>query len=360
MLNGKYYIGQSFSPKKRWSEHKSSARSTKITKRAKQIIDNAMQIHGIDNFIFQIIASCEVPCTCKPQLPGQHQSLEPCKIAINELEKILVIQYNCLARNGAGYNAIPGGSSGPPCQQPTRKGIRFSPATEFKKGEIQGRSFLKGNIPWNRGTKGQGICKATAGSFASKVNWMTDQELINMVNANGVTGTAIILGITPSGIYKRMSRRKLEHKLSGTNSGTFTSGSTHKMAKLTEEKVIEIVQLYNTGKYICQELAELFGVSRLAISAIMRGQNWSHITNIKPEDPKPNTKRRSSGSKHGMSILNEENVLEIIKLYNTGKYSYNDLGNQFSVSHSTISMLMGGHSWSSLTGIIPKTKKKSP
>ena len=51
-------------------------------------------------------------------------------------------------------------------------------------------------------------------------------------------------------------------------------------AKLNDQKVLEIVDLYKTGKYDQQEIAEMFGVDQTTISSIWRGASWSRVTGI--------------------------------------------------------------------------------
>ena len=48
-------------------------------------------------------------------------------------------------------------------------------------------------------------------------------------------------------------------------------------SKLTEENVLEMRQLYKTGKYTQKQLAEKYGVSRSLISQAINKVTWSHI-----------------------------------------------------------------------------------
>lgn len=52
-------------------------------------------------------------------------------------------------------------------------------------------------------------------------------------------------------------------------------------AKLNTEDVLKIVELYSTGEYEQQEIAEMFNVGQSCISSICRGATWSRITGIK-------------------------------------------------------------------------------
>lgn len=61
-------------------------------------------------------------------------------------------------------------------------------------------------------------------------------------------------------------------------------GSKNPRAILDEQKVVEILNLEpdNTA----QSIANLLGVSRASVSAVLSGQNWSHFTGIKPKPKK--------------------------------------------------------------------------
>ena len=88
-LNGKVYIGQSNS-KRRWSQHKYFARHPEQTG---QYIHYAMAKYGVDNFVFETIA------TCKTQEDT------------DEVESLLIIQYDSRNKN-KGYNLRIGGTEG--------------------------------------------------------------------------------------------------------------------------------------------------------------------------------------------------------------------------------------------------------
>lgn len=95
LINGKVYIGQATDISKRWSDHR---RATELNKPT-QIIHHAMIKHGLDNFSFEIIACCKTQDDA------------------NELETILVAQYNSFVSNGEGYNATLGGMNAPKSEE---------------------------------------------------------------------------------------------------------------------------------------------------------------------------------------------------------------------------------------------------
>lgn len=54
-------------------------------------------------------------------------------------------------------------------------------------------------------------------------------------------------------------------------------GKRQHLARLDEEKVIEIRQMYKTGKYSHLKLAHLFGVSEATIRQVVTRTTWTHI-----------------------------------------------------------------------------------
>ena len=88
-LDGKVYIGQTNKPDYRWYQHRSYAKSEK----PQQYIHRAMAKHGIENFVFDVIATCKTPEDT------------------NEIESLIITQYNSRNKDH-GYNLMVGGSHG--------------------------------------------------------------------------------------------------------------------------------------------------------------------------------------------------------------------------------------------------------
>lgn len=83
LINQKVYIGQTKNPVRRWYSHRTVSRN-----KPKYVINLAMNKYGVDNFSFEVIASC---------LDQE---------AVNESEKLIIMQYD--SRN-KGYNVQSGG-----------------------------------------------------------------------------------------------------------------------------------------------------------------------------------------------------------------------------------------------------------
>lgn len=88
ILNNKVYIGQTVDFNKRWGAHKSYAKNPE---RTGQYIHRAMAKYGVENFIYEVIATCLT------------------QEAADEAEEILIKQYDSQNKE-YGYNVKPGGN----------------------------------------------------------------------------------------------------------------------------------------------------------------------------------------------------------------------------------------------------------
>jgi hypothetical protein len=54
-------------------------------------------------------------------------------------------------------------------------------------------------------------------------------------------------------------------------------GIKNPKCKLTEEDVLKIIELTNTGTYLQKQIAQMFNVDRQAIRRITQGKLWKHL-----------------------------------------------------------------------------------
>ncbi len=54
-------------------------------------------------------------------------------------------------------------------------------------------------------------------------------------------------------------------------------GERNSQAKLTKENILEIRELYKTGRYIHKQLAKRFNVTKNCIALIIKRKRWNHI-----------------------------------------------------------------------------------
>lgn len=66
------------------------------------------------------------------------------------------------------------------------------------------------------------------------------------------------------------------NKLDSIDQGTYTHGAKHYLAKISDENVIEICRLRNSGM-TQQAIANIFGLSQPNVSWILRGKGWPHV-----------------------------------------------------------------------------------
>lgn len=125
--------------------------------------------------------------------------------------------------------------------------------------------------------------KPHAGHFQPKVAWPDNQTLIDTINQVGMTIVARQLNTSISAVFNHCTRKGLiEKTIRKQPPNLYSNGEGHPLSKLTEKQVLRIVQLYKSGKLTQQQLADKYCVSGGTISAIMRGQIWSHISGITP------------------------------------------------------------------------------
>ena len=97
-INNKVYIGQTVDAVGRWSAHKSKAKVEEPI----QYISRAISKYGVENFIFEVIASCRT----------QEDA--------DETESMLISQYNSRDKQ-FGYNVKPGGNVAPHSEETKKK-----------------------------------------------------------------------------------------------------------------------------------------------------------------------------------------------------------------------------------------------
>jgi len=105
-INNKEYYGQTIQdpPKNRWKNHKKDARTSSI--RGCVVLDNAMRLHGIENFKFEVILTCD----------NQEE--------LNKKEEEMIATHNSVSPNG--YNLKEGGGGGGKHSEETKLKMKVS------------------------------------------------------------------------------------------------------------------------------------------------------------------------------------------------------------------------------------------
>jgi group I intron endonuclease len=123
ITNGKLYIGQSLQPQKRWYAHKNNSAKDNPS----MLITQKIKEYGNSNFDFEIIASGIEDCVCQSGKPGK------CQEDINEVETILILQYESHVSTGKGYNVARQGGHVPKCEVSAETKQKMSEARKGKK-----------------------------------------------------------------------------------------------------------------------------------------------------------------------------------------------------------------------------------
>jgi DNA-binding CsgD family transcriptional regulator len=126
-------------------------------------------------------------------------------------------------------------------------------------------------------------------------------------------------------VTRRENLRHAREELGVKMTNVRPRGEQQGHSVLTRRDVERIRELYASGEHIQAELAEMFGVSKSAISLVVRGENWRHVGG-----PISNIPARGEACYNAK--LTRDDVVEIRRLYATGGYSYREIGEMFGIS----------------------------
>lgn len=101
--------------------------------------------------------------------------------------------------------------------------------------------------------------------------------------------------------------------------------------KITDDSILEIIDLLKCGKHTLKEIAKIYNISECHISSINKGLKW-HFDDI--NYPIYNTNRSE--------ILTKENVLKIKEMLKTTKYSQKDIAEKFGIIRKRITDINNG------------------
>jgi group I intron endonuclease len=221
--NIKTYVGQTIKPKQRWWKHQSVARNPK---KNGEIIHYAMAKHGIDNFHFEVIA------TCKSQNDA------------NELEIWLINQYDSHIKNKNGYNVSLGGNNVSGANHPNygKKGKSSPFKIKFTKELLSIINTL----------------------LLSGKNYQEISKIVNINRGLLSDGYRKAGGKTPSQKGKRKSTKsEFKKGMIGTTAGK-------KWTILTKQQIFEVEYLHFMEKYGSEKIRLLMNVSRRSIEKIIK------------------------------------------------------------------------------------------
>ena len=125
-----------------------------------------------------------------------------------------------------------------------------------------------------------------------------------------------------------------ENAIHSYEAGLQKKGSEKTLAKLTEEDVLKIQEMFREGKLCNQQIAELYGVTSGVISAIRLGKTWTHVSGEVFGPCGPNPVRK----------LQAYDIPVIRELIASGATDA-DIGRVFKVARGTINQIRQGKTW---------------
>ena len=141
-----------------------------------------------------------------------------------------------------------------------------------------------------------------------------------------------------------------DNSMDRDNKNRNIKGSDHKLAVLHESKVKNILDgiidgTYKTGK----QIVEKYGIGNTTLRNILYGHRWKHVS--KNYDLNKILLIINDMFSSDKTVLSKDDVLEIVKTYNTTKISQEDLAIKYGVSKGCISNIILGRNWNNITGI---------
>lgn len=247
-FNGKVYIGQSNKETERWRQHKYYARQDEPL----QYIHRAMAKYGVENFIYEVIATCQT----------QNDA--------DELETQLIVQYDSRDKNN-GYNVAPGGdhpwNAGLPSELQPMFGKQQSDYQKQKMSETHtGMKLPPHTDEWKQRQK-----KWMTGRPASKET----REKIAEANRNKVVSNETRDKMSSSHLGSSLSekhRKNISKSLFGIKRGPFSTEHKRNLSKakmkFSLDQELEIVELRKLGMLI-RELSVQFDCTDLTIRRVL-------------------------------------------------------------------------------------------
>lgn len=265
-VNGKVYVGQTNYPELRWSQHRSNAKYVI----GNQVITRAMTKYEIENFDFEVIASCKTMDD------------------VNLVEREMIVQYD--SRNPAkGYNVDIGGGAterapeiglkifeslkkhyethdskrlGTTCNEQTKK--LMSESAMGKDGTNTGKTF---DDSWR-----MKIVTSLAGSENKKLRRFTDEQELEIcrlyveleLSAYCIAKNFNCQRTTIADIILRAGIPVRQSSYTGHSNGC---------NKFTNEQELEICQDYKTGKYSRADLSKKYNCGKTTIRDILLRNN---------------------------------------------------------------------------------------
>lgn len=249
ILNGKLYIGLTNNLKRRWYEH--AKNSKKITAQS-YAIHHAIAKYGIKNFILKKIDDA---------------------IDLDEANSKEMLWIKELKLNGYQlYNETDGGDG--------TKGAIGHKWTEEQKQKMSERNSGEGNPMY-----GVQLFGEANGNFGKEMKPHVKETLIKIRRKLSDDQIQEIISLYTSGNYSQtqlskqynVSLTQIHRIVKGKSWGDKKHDEIITKKNLTENDIINIKQLYSSGKYTQKELSIQFNCSLTHMNKILNGKKWVNV-----------------------------------------------------------------------------------
>lgn len=141
----------------------------------------------------------------------------------------------------------------------------------------------------------------------------------------------------------------LKRDASWNNQDAKNKGTATNVAKLTDEQVMEFRGRYAAGEGFVS-LCKAFNISPRAAHDIAHGMRYKHLPVLSRPDDFVQTlgaknPARLKGEDHGMSILTDEQVFEIRRIYHHSDLSVKAIAKQFNISVGAAHQIVQLRTW---------------
>lgn len=116
-------------------------------------------------------------------------------------------------------------------------------------------------------------------------------------------------------------------------------GTRNPSSILTEKQVLEI---YKDREHENKDIAKKFGIDEVTVSHIQTGYTWGSI--LRKHGIKPIGKG-CAGKHNGSAKFTDEQIKEIRKKYESGKYTYVELAKEYNCHINTIALINTRRLW---------------
>ncbi len=134
--------------------------------------------------------------------------------------------------------------------------------------------------------------------------------------------------------------------------GEGLKGTDNPRAKLTEEKVILLREIFASESPEIESLARRFGISPTQTARIIEGKAWASVGG--PRSKRPGT---AKGDRHSQAKLSEQDIIAIREAFAEYKMNQGELARLYNVDISTISLIVVGKKWKHIGGPISQARK---